>query len=112
LRKNKNEMEIICPVCKKRPAFKSDYWGYLPCPSCRQKQSGYSQPHETVEVTTQEIKDSRVKYKNEIIQPYREGQLSKEYIKQYGTKGVKATKQEIKNAKNVWDENSYYKEDD
>ena len=54
------------------------------------------------EHTTQQIKDDRAKYFNSTVQPYREGELSKEYLDAHGTKGVKATKKEIKKAKNVW----------
>lgn len=65
-------------------------------------------------MTTKEIKESRVQYAKEIIQPFREGVVSKEYLEAYGDKGIKATKQEIKNAKYVWHgiEGNYYKKHD
>lgn len=102
-------MEIICPVCLKNPADIHSYYGYLPCGGCRKNQSGYQKPKETVEMTTPAIKEARKEFKEEIVQPFRGGVVSKEYIEKYGTAGIKATKQEIKNARNVWDDTSYYK---
>lgn len=105
-------MESICPVCKKNPAIFDPYWGWLPCLPCRTRQSKYSKPKQTVEITTEEIREARVEHKDEIVQPWRGGVLSKEYLRANGTAGIKATPQEIKNAKNVWMENSYYKENE
>jgi len=45
-----------------------------------------------------------------MLQPWREGQLSKEYIEKHGTENIKVTPEEVKNAKNVWtgDLGDYY----
>jgi hypothetical protein len=48
------------------------------------------------------IREERVKYAKDIVQPWRNGQLSKEYIEHNGTKGIKVTPEQIKNAKYVW----------
>jgi len=62
----------------------------------------------TYEFVPQRIKDERVKYRKEILQPYRSGQLSKEFCEEYPQqvkKMVKAgavTKKEVAKAKNVW----------
>lgn len=98
-----------CLVCSLNEAIKHEIYGYLPCQSCQDRQAKYSQPNKSVEMTTEAIKSSRKEYKDEIIQPFREGVVSKEYIDIYGTQGINATKQEIKNAKNVWDDLEYYK---
>ena len=54
---------------------------------------------EWVDETT---KEQRKEYFNSTLQPYREGQLSKEYLEAHGTKGIKPTQSQIKNAKHTW----------
>ena len=60
------------------------------------------------EWTTDEIKDGRKKYEKELLQPFREGQLSKEYADAYPeqTKGMVKegilTEKQVRRAKNVW----------
>ena len=56
----------------------------------------------SVEFVPERIKDDRVEYFNSIVQPYREGELSKEYVEAHGTEGIDVTEQEVKKAKNVW----------
>lgn len=49
------------------------------------------------------IKDERLKYRKDIVQPFRDGQLSKEYVDTYGTRGLHGvTKDDVKKAKPVW----------
>ena len=54
------------------------------------------------EFVPERIKNDRKKYAKDILQPWRQGVLSKEYLDVYGSKGVGATKEDIKKAKNVW----------
>ena len=75
-------------------------YGITLCTSCKQKP--YRRPNISVEFTSEDIKRQRKDYSTDIIQPYRKGELSKEYIEKYGTKRLKVTPEEIKNAKNVW----------
>ena len=51
---------------------------------------------------TDKTKKDQREYKKDIVQPRRDGELSKEYLDTYGTKGVKATDEEIKKARRVW----------
>ena len=60
------------------------------------------------EFTTDEIRDGRKKYRKELLQSHRQGEISKEYLDAYPEQhealikeGV-ATREEIKNAKPVW----------
>lgn len=55
-----------------------------------------------VEFVPERIKESRKEFAKSQIQPFRNGELSKEFIDTYGTKHVSATPKEIKNAKPVW----------
>lgn len=67
---------------------------------------------QTVEMTSQEIKDHRKIYADDIEQPFREGVFNKRYYQKYGTKGVNVTQEDIKRAKNVWSlENDYYQDE-
>ena len=96
---------MICLNCQKNKSIKHPVLGWLPCRKCTEKQRS-AQIKETIELTTEGIKQDRKKYHDDIIQPYRGGTVSKEYIKKYGDK--RFTKEEIKGAKNVWQENTYY----
>jgi hypothetical protein len=60
-------------------------------------------------MTGEDIKTDRKVYKKDILQPFREGVLSKEYVEAYGAQGINVTPDEVKNAKSVWIENEYYK---
>lgn len=94
-----------CPVCKNEPASISKTLGVLPGEKCQQKRKNerLSTP---VEFTSEQIKEDRKLYSKDIIQPFRSGTLSKEYISTYGTKGIDVSKEDIKNAINTTD--SYY----
>jgi len=54
------------------------------------------------------IKEGRKKYKKELLQPYRQGELSKEYIDAYPhqvktmIKEGAVTRKQVEKAKNVW----------
>ena len=93
-----------CPVCHKELAIKDSYFGILPGKNCSERQKEYSLPNNLIEITTQPIKDSRKEYAKSIIQPFRDGELSKEYLDAHGTKGISVTDKQVKNAKKVWPE--------
>lgn len=95
-------MKLKCPICLKHDAFTHPYYGILPCLDCRKKQEKYKKPGAQTEFTTQAIKEQRKEFRKDILQPYRNGEVSKEYIEQWGTKAIKADPKEIKNAKRVW----------
>jgi hypothetical protein len=88
-----------CPNCQKRKAIIHPNYGVTFCKRCREDEDT---PRLGVEFTTDSIKESRREYKKDIIQPYRDGVLSKEYLETYGKTGITATKEQIKNAKYVW----------
>lgn len=96
-----------CPTCH-NPATKSKQYGYIACADCRSKETKITSTHE---FTSKSIIEGRRAYKDDIIQPYRAGQLSKEYLNKYGTEGLhNVSQEEIKNARPVWGEDSFYKE--
>jgi hypothetical protein len=99
---------IKCPVCRKNKGEMVPQFGLVACKPCRLKEKALSE--RTYEVIPTHIKDERQQYKAQTIQPFRNGQLSKEYVSLYGTKYIDATPEEVKNAKNVWGRDlSYYK---
>jgi hypothetical protein len=99
----------LCIICGKEKAEFSENFGYLPCKSCQEEARKIPKPKRQVEFTSEQIKEARKVYKKDIIQPYRDGVLSKEYLEQYGTKGIKPSEEDIKNAKYVWNDGEYYK---
>src|ERR1700722_6864590 len=104
--KKLQEMQIICANCNEFPATKDSRFGYLPCFYCRNKNTLKPSPKQ--ELTTDAIENDRKEFKKDIMQPFRNGQLSKEYVESVGTKYIKVTDEEVKNAKNVWSDLDYY----
>ena len=96
-------MTPLCLSCGKRKANLVPPYGYLPCKVCVARQKKY-RVRETIENTTDSIKEDRQKYRADIYQRYMGDTVSLEYIKKYGTKGF--TPEEVKKAKNVTGE--YY----
>ena len=88
-----------CPKCNERPAIKHPLYGYIECNLCQQNPN---KPKQGIEFTTDQIRQQRREYYKDIIQPYRDGVLSKEYIEAYGRSGIKVSKREAKKAKYVW----------
>lgn len=99
---------MLCIICSKNPAIKHPQWGYLPCISC-QKGKRLTMP---VEFTLDSVKQSRKEYARDIIQSSRDGVLSKERLDAYGTRGLKVTPEQVKNAKYVWNDIKPYTEGD
>lgn len=95
-----------CPTCKNEGVIDPQY-GLIACLSCREQTTRMSE--RTYEFVPDRIKEDRKEFKDQTIQPFRNGVLSKEYIDLYGTKHISATDEEVKNAKNVWGELEYYK---
>lgn len=93
-----------CPVCQNEPANIHSIFGVLPGNKCRDKRAKNSLPDIQVEFTSENIKSQRKEYAKSIVQPYRSGQLSKEYLEVHGTKNIKPTQEEVKKAKYVWGE--------
>ena len=96
---------MLCPVCHNVEAKKHPTIGVLPCANCQQRQN--SKLKDPVEFTSEEIKEQRKQFRDEIIQPFRSNEPSKEYIDKYGYKSIGLTKEQADKAKNVWD-NDYY----
>ncbi len=90
-----------CPVCHIRKARTHPTYGILACNKCQMRREHQAIPN-PVEMVGDDIKQQRKDYTRSVIQPYRQGELSKEYLDAYGTKGIKATPQEVRKARNVW----------
>lgn len=105
-------MKPKCLRCNKNRALLQPVVGFVYCKKCIEEQRALPSLGETIELTTPEIKEDRKKYESEILQPYRSGQVSKNYIKNYGTDRLDVTPEEVKEAMNkpdVWD-HGYYKD--
>ncbi len=79
------------------------------CSKCLIEQRGKYEPMgEPHEFITDEMRADRYKYRNDMIQPYREGQLSQEFVHTYPDQTKKMiesgtiTRQQADNAKPVW----------
>lgn len=98
---------MICLNCNKGKALFVHPIGWTYCKKCNDKHK-LEKAKETIEMTTGDIKEERIIYSKDTVQPFREGVLSKEYLRVNGTKGINATKDDIRNAREVWG-HTYYK---
>src|SRR3990167_10372333 len=108
-------MKTSCPNCQTENAQIHPLFGAMPGLSCQKKQKAQSSPGSYIEFTSESIKQDRVNYADDILQPYRSGEVSKKYIQKYGTKNLDVSEKEIKKATDnpdVWsgESNSYYRE--
>jgi hypothetical protein len=92
----------MCPNCQTNKGTTHALYGVLPCNECTTRQNTYNLPSVQVEMTGEIIKQERKDFARSIIQPFRAGELSKEYIDMYGTKSISVTEEEVANAKEVW----------
>ena len=103
-----------CPNCLTGKALHHSIYGILPCSKCQKKRASQQSPGSYIDFTSEDIKQQRVDYADDIIQPYRSGDVSKKYIQKYGTKGIEVTEKEIKKAMDgpdVWSrDDTYYSE--
>jgi hypothetical protein len=92
-----------CGVCgdatwsNKKSGIRDGIYQDFYCDRCHTMSS-----FEQVEFVPDRIKQERIKHAKDIVQPWRSGELSKEYIDAHGTKGLNVTQDQVKNAKNVW----------
>lgn len=93
----------LCPICQKNPARNHSMYGLTACSMCAQGVTTASAPG----VETEDIREQQKSHSDDMLQPYREGVLSKEYVDKYGTKHLDI--QEGETPKNVWD--TYYPEE-
>jgi len=101
----------LCPICSIKPARISPIYGLLPCKKCAKKQQQARLPDHPVEMVGEDIHGQRKAYANDIIQPWRSGEPSREFMEKYPEKAKRYyTAKERKKAKYVWDGDlSYYK---
>lgn len=95
---------VVCPVCFNEKANRHPTFGILPGDKCKRRRENDTLPDAPVEMVGESIKGERIEFAKSIIQPRNSrGELSREYLTAYGTKGIKASEQEVKNARNIWD---------
>lgn len=88
-------------VAEYTSAGQPGYYVIFECPRCHARMdvhfsTGYP------EMVPERVKEDRRAHFKSLIQPYRNGQLSREYVEAYGTKGIRATKDEVRRSKYVW----------
>lgn len=97
-----------CPNNCGNAATMHSTYGVMLCTPCQERRKNLTP---SVEFTSEDIKNQRKERGKDIIQPYRKGELSKEYIELYGAKRLGVTKEEVAKAKYVWngsDAGGYY----
>ncbi len=88
-----------CPSCNERESPIHPQYGVVWCEECKKK---YKRIGKSIEIVDESTKEDRKKYFKSLLQPYRRGQLSREYIEAHGTKGINPTPEEVRKSKHVW----------
>lgn len=103
---------MVCLNCHINEAIKHPQFGILPCSDCIAKARQSQKDTVKYEFTSNEIREERKADSKSILQPFRKGELSKEYVDQWGADKLAVSPQEIRNAKPVWNSDlNYYKND-
>lgn len=98
-----------CLNCHKREAQKHDTYGILPCKECQAKP--YKSARKLPEFTSEQIKQERKEYAEDIEQPFRKGEPNKRYIEIYGkerARQIGMSESEIEHAKYVYSPDEDY----
>jgi hypothetical protein len=104
--------KILCAKCQKNDAKIDQFYGPLWCDSCNAAKKPIS--NTMFEFTTDAIKEERGKYLKSIIQPFRQGELSAEYVRSYPqqvagmVKEGTVTHDQVRRAKDVWKDQPNY----
>jgi hypothetical protein len=105
-----------CPYCDENPVKIDGIYGVVPCDEC-QKRTKDKAPLSGVkyELVPESVKESRKEYAKSLIQPYREGDFSKEYKEAYPIRSKEMVKDGIisqrqyDKAKYVWKDQPNWK---
>lgn len=105
-----DQVSTKCPSCK-RETDKFIYMSGLKiagdCSECI-KRRGFKPMGRPHEFTTEKIREDRKKFKKDLYQPWREGEISKEFLDTYPDKAKEMvkegiiTKKQHDSAKEVW----------
>ena len=93
----------LCVLCKR--IHKSYNWHYGPYETVEGERYGWFcdkwfTPSRYPEFVPESIKEERKEYSKALLQPYRQGIASQEYIDSYGTKRINP--KDVKKSKKVW----------
>lgn len=99
----------LCLKCNSNQAPTHPTLGYLLCASCSTDTVNIT-THLPYEFVPDSLKQSRKEYAKDILQSSRDGVLSQERLDAYGTRGLKVTPEQIKNARYIWNDIKPYKE--
>ena len=106
---------MLCLKCKNELVSHPIY-GILPCRTCNATEVS-SRPTAQVEFTSDDIKDQRKAYKDDIMPDHRKGYLNRAWVDKYGTDAARKrgySETEIKNCTYVYAgddaKTDYYKE--
>ena len=94
-------MMIKCPKCKTNEAPVHPQYGVTWCKDCNKAKPPMGGKYP--EFIPERIKEDRRKYAKDILQPWRGGEPSREYMKAYPEKSKGMyTDQQRRKAKNIW----------
>lgn len=83
-------------------------WSVMPCQKCKEESNALPPIPKPHDFTTDEIRDARKSHKKQLLQPWRGGEISKEYLDAYPEQKKEMVKQGVitqkqaDTAKEVW----------
>src|SRR5260221_35954 len=99
-----------CPICHTYEASHHILYGYLPCLQCQERQAHLPRAGDQVEFVPERIREDRKAGFDDIHPAHRKGNASKEFKDKWGAAAMKRqgfSDKQIKNAKNVWNDDRY-----
>jgi len=96
---------MLCPQCQKEPAIIDTEYGVLPGDNCQFENSQVAKPTQklTYDFASPITKLHRKQYGKDMLQPYVNGVLSREFVEAHGTdKLAGVTAKDIKKSKYVY----------
>jgi len=91
-----------CPQCQKEDAIVNSEYGVLPGKNCQVENDRLPKPAPTYDFASPLTKLHRKEFSGEMVQPWINGVLSKEFIEINGTDKISVTPEDIKKAKYVY----------
>jgi len=94
-----------CPQCQREKAIIHSEYGVLPGKNCQKENERIPKPSQkqTYDFASPVTKLQRKQYAKDMLQPFHDGVLSKEFVEAHGTDRLAGvTKKDTKNAKYVY----------
>jgi hypothetical protein len=102
---------MLCPSCHSHPTDSDPRWGVMICIICKKRQEKLKKPSSLPEFTTEDIKNQRKEFAEDIMIDHYKGHLNKAWVEKWGEGEAKKrgySDKEIKEAQYTYDGSGEY----